>query len=148
MPYTTTIPVEFPLPAHAVYEALCDLGLYPQWNSGMIRISRTGRMEPGIEYETVTDVLGHENHSRILVVALVPDERIILNSQSGLVMFEAVMHIKPVTAHSCTVTTTLHFEFSHQVFALARPMIESMAGDRIRGDLETLRDLLMKSRRP
>jgi hypothetical protein len=30
---------------------------------------------------------------------------------------------------------------------LARPMIESMAGDRIRGDLETLRDLLIKRRR-
>jgi ornithine decarboxylase len=128
--------------ADEVYEALCDVSLYPQWNRGMQSVSYAGRLKPGLEYQTVTEVMnGQTNVASILVVALEPDRKIVLNSQTGLIMFDAAFNLQPVTDTSCTVTCSLHLEFSRKIVNLARPMIEAMAEERVRGDLETLKRL-------
>jgi uncharacterized membrane protein len=142
MSYAVTIPVLFDLPRHKVYEALCDLSRYPEWNSGMKSISHQGPMKRGLKYETVSDVLGKENHSFVEVAELIPDEAIVLESQAGLVSFRAAFELTAADANSCSVICTLRFNFSKLIFNLAQTMVESIAENRIRGDLEKLRALL------
>lgn len=140
--YAATIPVEFPYPARTVYEALIDLGRYPQWSSGLTSISHTGRMTEGLEYVTTSTVLDHVNRAEIKVVKLVPDHLITLESKAGLITFKASFEITSVRPQHCTVTCHLSFEFSNLIFNLARPAVESLTQARIRGDLEALRDSL------
>jgi ribosome-associated toxin RatA of RatAB toxin-antitoxin module len=143
MSYSAIIPVEFPYPRPKVYEALCDLGSYPQWNSGMISISHLGRMQVGLEYTTKSSVLGKINKSTVRVVEMIPDESIVLDSLAGLIKFRATFQLRELTPGSCALTCSLKFEFSQAVFDLARPVIESIAETRIRTDLEVLRSSLL-----
>jgi ribosome-associated toxin RatA of RatAB toxin-antitoxin module len=142
MSYIATVPVKFHCSRHSVYEALCDLGSYPKWNSGMTSISLTERMHVGLEYFTTSDVLGQVNKAKVKVVDMIPDEAIVLESAATLITFRAAFQLKELEPKTCTVICNLRFEFSKVVFNLARPLVESMAEERIRGDLETLRDIL------
>jgi hypothetical protein len=145
MSYAATIPVEFPFSRHRVYEALCDLGSHPRWNTGLTSISYTGTMHAGLEYVTKTNVMGKINQATVRVVELIPDEAIVLDSSTGLITFRAAFQIQELTPDSCTVICNLRFEFSKLVFNLAQSAVESLAEARIRGDLETLRSQLGKS---
>ncbi len=145
MSYVVTIPVEFALPRQRVYDALCDLGKYPQWNSGMTHISFTGRMYAGLEYHTSTNVLGRTNRTTVKVVRLVPGKRIELASVAGLVAFHAAFELSEITSERCSVACNLKFTFSNAIFNLARPAVESITEARIRTDLETLHSLLVTS---
>lgn len=145
MSYLVTIPVEFPLPRAVVYAALCDLRRYPEWTSGMKSVSDPGPMRPGLVYQTKTNLLGKENAATVEVVQLVPDQAIVLQSHAGLVEFRAVYELADSGPDSCKVICTLKFTFNHLIFQLAQSAVESMTEDRIRGDLEKLRDLLAKT---
>jgi hypothetical protein len=145
MSYAATIPVDFDCPRSEVYEALCDLGSYPKWNTDMTSISYTGRMHVGLQYTTSTNVLGHVNKATIEVVEMVPNEVIVLASHTGLITFRAVFQLKEITPDSCSVICNLRFKFSTLVFNLARPVVEAAAESRIHGDLETLRSLLREA---
>jgi ribosome-associated toxin RatA of RatAB toxin-antitoxin module len=145
--YAATVPVKFEYPRHRVYEALCDLGHYPEWNTGMTSISTTSRMEPGLKYVTTSDVHGLVNRSEIEVVQLVPDEAIVLESKTGLITFRAVFELEEHSADSCSVICNLKFSFSNAIFKIAHSAVESMTEMRIRTDLEKLRvSLAGKSR--
>jgi uncharacterized protein YndB with AHSA1/START domain len=142
MPYVATIPVVFPYTRDKVYEALCDISLYPLWNSGMKSVSGEERLREGLRYTTESVVAGHVNVSEVEVVRLVPNEEIELVSKSGLVAYRAVFTTYELTSKSTEVVCTLRFEFRNFVLDVARPVIEAMAQSRVRGDLEMLRALL------
>ena len=144
MSFIATVPVEFPCPKHVVYEALCDLSRYTSWTSGMTSVSYSGRMHVGLEYNTTTKVLGRVNQAKVRVAEMAPDEAIVLVSNSGLITYRAAFQLRFISAESCSVICNLRFQFSKLVIHLAQPVIESMAEDRIRGDLETLREHLAK----
>lgn len=146
MSYVSTNPVEFPHSRQVVYEALRDLGHYPQWTSGMTSISHTGQMRTGLVYETKTNVLGRVNKSVVKVVKLIPSEAIVLESRAGLVTFRAVYELAEVSPDSCKVICNLKFTFSNLVFKLAQSAVEGLAEARVRGDLEMLRDSLDKEK--
>jgi|SRR6185369_10583715 len=142
MPYVATIPVVFPYSKPEVYRALCNLEMYPLWNSGMKSISTTQMMEVGLRYKTETTVAGHVNISEIEVVRLVPEAEIELEGHSGLISYRCVFLLKKQSAETTEVVCSLRFEFRNFVLDLARPVIEAMAQARVRGDLEMLRALL------
>jgi Polyketide cyclase / dehydrase and lipid transport len=142
MSYLASVSVEFPQPSRVVYDALCALGHYPEWSAGMSSISYQGRMHPGLTYQTTVDVLGKENQSTIKVLDMVPDQAIVLQSIGGLIKFVAEFNIQTTPAKGCTVTCRVHLEFSRALFNLAQPLAEAIAENRIRNDLETLRDRL------
>jgi uncharacterized protein YndB with AHSA1/START domain len=145
MSYVASIPVEFPHPAHVVYEALCDLGRHPQWNTGMSTISHTGHMKKGLIYTTRVMVMGRVNQSTVEVIELVPDKLIVLESKTGLVDFRVAFAVLETDPKACIVTCDLRFMFSNAVFNLARPVVEAITETRIRGDLETLRAFLSET---
>jgi hypothetical protein len=147
MSYVATIPVIFPCSRWRVYEALCDLESYPLWNSGMTHISFTGAMREGLRYETRSLLVGHANLSKVEVTRLVPGEEVELMSESGLIAFRVVFILREVAEETTEVICTLRFEFQNFVLDLARPVIESMAQVRVRGDLETLRILLLRGKK-
>ncbi|HEX3081937.1 MAG TPA: SRPBCC family protein [Candidatus Saccharimonadia bacterium] len=140
--YAATVPVEFNCSQHTVYTALCDLGRYPQWNSGMTGISHHGPMTVGLTYTTTTAVMGRVNETRIKVLHLVPNESIVLESEAGLIAFHAEFRLTKLGPSSCSVTCDLRFEFSNLLFQLARPVVQALTETRIRSDLEALRVLL------
>ena len=138
MTYLVTIPVEFPHPRHTVYEALCDLGGYPKWTSGMKGISHLGPMYPGLIYEASTEIMGKLNVTTVEVVQLVPDKAIVLESRSGMVKFRAVYVLEAHGPQRCKVICSLKMEFDNLIFQLAQSAVGTMTENRIRADLETL----------
>jgi uncharacterized protein YndB with AHSA1/START domain len=142
VPYVTTIPVTFFSPRHVVYEALTDLGNSPLWINGILRISITGRMSEGLRYHTENLVVGSVSRYNILVNELVPDERIVLVSESGLISFRMTYQLSDQDDGGTKVVCILKFAFENFVLNLARPAVESMAKARIQSDLETLKTIL------
>lgn len=142
MSYIATIPVSFKSPRHAVYESLIDMGNFPMWVSGMVRISNTGRMTQGLRYSTENMIVGQISRSELLVSELIPDERIVLVSESGLISFRAVYELRDNATGGTDVVVVLKFAFENFVLNLARPAIESMAKARVQADLEMLNVIL------
>lgn len=140
-----TIPVEFAHSRERVFEALCDLRMYPLWNSGMKQVSEPGPLSQGLRFKTESLVAGGRiNLAEVEVTQLVPSERIELVSHSGVVAYRAVFELKTKAPEITEVICSLRFEFNNFVLDLARPVIEAMAAARIRGDLEALRAMLGK----
>lgn len=146
MSFLITIPVDFPYPRRLVYSALCDLRRYPEWTSGMKSVSEPGPLHLGLVYVTKTTVLGKENEAAVKVAQLVPNEAIVLESQAGMVQFRAVYELADNGPDHCKVICTLDFKFNSLLFQLAQSAVETMTENRIRGDLENLRDLLATDR--
>ena len=139
MSYHLTILFDFACPPARVYEALTDLGRYPDWTHDMTWVSHAGPMRTGLYYTTETLVLGRTNRSDIIVNKLVPERLITLQSQSGLVEFTAEYHLAEAAGSGCCLTLYVQLSFSKAVFNLARPVAQAVAEARIRGDLENLR---------
>lgn len=146
MSFLVTIPVEFPHPRQLVYSALCDLRRYPEWTSGMKSVSDPGPLRLGLVYVTKTAVIGKDNQTTVKVSELIPNEAIVLESQAGMVQFRAVYELADNGPDKCKVICTLDFKFNSLLFQLAQSAVETMTENRIRGDLENLRDLLATDR--
>lgn len=141
MNYKTSVTVNFDCDRRALYGALCYLGRHPEWNQGMIYISHTGPMYPGLQYQTRSRVMGQINAADVEVVNLVPDELVHLKSDSGLIRFNVVFLVADRSGGS-RLTCRLMFEFHAAVLKLAQPVIEGMAQDRLQRDLEKLASIL------
>ena len=142
MAYTASVPVKFCRSRDLVYEALCDLGRYAEWNTDMVYISTGEVMRPGLKYVTRTKVAGRINESHVEVVRLVEGREINLRSSTGMIMFEASFVLADVEGGGTNVTCRLEFAFQNFVIQLARSAIEGMAQDRVRRDLTRLDALL------
>lgn len=99
-------------------------------------------METGMQYETRTNVAGHVNEAHILVVRLLPHKEITLRSAAGIIHFDATFELKDDPDGGSTVTCELAFRFRNFVMDLARPILEGMARDRMKHDLQTLANQL------
>jgi carbon monoxide dehydrogenase subunit G len=142
MLYTTSVTVTFPQLSERVYEGLIDLDRHPLWNSGMVSLSRSGKMTVGLHYETKSVVLGRTTVAAVEVTQLLENRVVKLRSDTGEIPFSAHFELKPKASGGTTVTCTLEFELAGLALTLARPAIESMAKSRVRGDLEMLRAIL------
>lgn len=144
MVYKTSATVDFECDRQTVYKALCYLGRHPEWSQGMIYISHTGPMYPGLRYQTRSRVMGQINAADVEVVNLVPNELVRVKNESGLIGFDAVFLISEEEGGRSKVTCRLAFKFHYAVMNLARPAIESMARDRIQNDLMKLAGILRR----
>lgn len=142
MAYQVTIPVDFACSPRTVYEALADIGRYPEWVSNMRSVSHNGAMHPGLHYVTVTEVLGRTNRTEAVVKKMVQDRLITVQSRAGLVNFTAEYHLAETANSHCRLTLHIQMSFSPAIFNLARPVVEAVAESRIRGELENLRTVL------
>jgi carbon monoxide dehydrogenase subunit G len=140
--YKITIPVDFGCPPGEVYEALSNLGRYPDWINGMTSVSPTGHMHPGLHYSTETQILGHTNRSEVVVKKMIPDRLITTQSRAGLVEFTNEYHLAEKAGGHCQLTLHVQMSLSPGVFNLARPVIEAVTEARIRGCLERLNTML------
>jgi ribosome-associated toxin RatA of RatAB toxin-antitoxin module len=138
MSYHITIPVDFENPPAAVYDAIADLGRWPEWMENLQSVSTTTPMHAGLRFSTVTQVLGRTNRSEILVRQMVPHQLIVLQSQAGLFDFLNEYHFAELAPSRCRLTLQLNMNFSQAVFNLSRPVAEATAEAKIRGHLEKL----------
>jgi hypothetical protein len=108
-----------------------------------VSISHTGRMREGLRYEVKGMIAGGKvTASEIEVVRLIPNQEIEVVNYAGLVAYRGMYRLVPRGPHETEVICTLKFEFQNYVLDLARPVIEAMAGARLRGNLEALRAIL------
>jgi len=142
MSYHITIPVEFSSPPEEVYDALADLGRWPEWVENMTSVSTTQPMRPGLQCTTETQVLGRTNQSEILVRKMIPHRLIVIQSQAGLFDFWTEFHLADMAPSHCRVTLQLQMNFSKALFNLARPVVEATAEVKIRGHLEKLSSMM------
>lgn len=149
MSYLTEVTVEFCGARERVYEAFCQLERHPEWNSDMTWVSDEGRMREGLVYETRSHTAGRRDMSKVEVIRMVPNERIELQSIAGIIAFTATFVFTSMPTGGCAVTCHLSFDFRGWIMDLARPIIELMARDRVRGNLENLaRIMCHESKRP
>ncbi|MDF2461672.1 MAG: hypothetical protein K0S68_1075 [Candidatus Saccharibacteria bacterium] len=112
------------------------------WVSGMLRISHTGTMTEGLRYYTENTVAGTVSRYDIEVTELIPNKRIVLVSETGMITFTADYDLVDAPEGGTHVTCRLRFKFRNFVLNLARPAIESMARARVQTDLEGLNIIL------
>ena len=108
----------------------------------MLSISSSDMLTEGMKFKTESTAAGRVNKSEVLVTRLIPDQEIELVSETGLITYRAVFKLGPVEPNSTEVLCVLKFEFNNFVLKMARPVLESMAQARVKGDLEALRALL------
>ncbi len=140
--YLTTIKVTLPADRATVFTAMCDTSRYPLWNSGMKHISVTKPLEKGMQYQTETILAGHVIQAYVEITRLIPNEAIEFTSESGALSYKALFTFQDIDGGHTQVSCTLQFQFRSFVIDLARPVIESMAQTRVRGNLESLAVLI------
>ncbi len=112
------------------------------WISGLVRVSNTGRMTEGLRYFSESTVVGQVSRYDLLVSELIPDRRIVLLSESGMISFRATYDLADNAEGGTDVVCVLKFAFENFVLHLARPAVESMAKARMQADLEMLSIIL------
>jgi hypothetical protein len=95
-------------------------------------------MSVGLKYFTESLVVGTVSRYDLLVAELVPDRRIVLISESGIITFTSEYELIDGADGGTEVTCVLRFAFKNFVLNMARPAIESMAKSRMQTDLELL----------
>jgi len=108
----------------------------------MLSVSTLEPMHQGMVYRTTSVATGRKIDALIKVTHLEPSREIRLENSTGAVAYEAVFTLTPHGANETQVSCQLSFEFRNFVLELAKPVVESIATARIKGDLETLRALI------
>jgi hypothetical protein len=142
MVYTTTISVDFPFSRERVYKELIDLGRYPLWNNGMAEISDTAPMKEGMQFTSKNIVVGQENVARITVEKLIPNKEIQMHSDTGIIAFKVRYELLETDNNQTRLVCSLRFELTGIALNFAHGVIESMAKTRLKGNFETLRELM------
>lgn len=142
MPFSISISTLFNIPVERVFQALTFLDEYPLWNSGVIRVSKSGYLVENMLIEMESVVGGEVVVSNLEIVSMVANKSIEIVNNSGVVsyrlMYQLLSHSPDVTELVCV----LQFTFKKFSMDIARPAIEAMAENRIRSNLESLKILL------
>lgn len=142
MPYSISISTLFHIPVERVYQALTFLDEYPLWNSGVIRVSKSGYLVENMLIGMESIVGGKPVISNLEIARLVPHQSIEMINNSGIISYRLMYELLSHSANETELICMLQFTFKNFAMDIARPAIEAMAENRIRGNLESLRILL------
>ncbi len=142
MLYSISVAELIPAPKNRVFAALTKLEEHPLWNDGLLSMSHKGPMREGMVYETVSVVVGQKNHAKITVERLVPDQEIILVNHAGAISYRVRYQLIAKGSARTELFCQVDFELKSLVLQMGHGMIESMARNRISGDLQNLKTLL------
>ncbi len=143
MNYGVSVSTIFNLDPETVFEALCYLDNFPLWHSGMISVSKKGYLRENMLYTTETVVLGEINKASVEVVKYEPSSTLELLNNAGIVKYHQLYKLISEKPTETEVICMMQFDLKSVASDLARPVIENMAEARVRGDMETLRSLLV-----
>ena len=136
-----TVSVTIQASPEVIFEWLTDLDRYLLWNAALREVGRRGKMHEGMIVPMKSVVMGKQIESSMEVVRLVPGKDIELLNNTGAVPYRAVYRFIP-EGDRTEVVLWCQLEPQSRVFALARPLIESLAKARLSGDLEMIKALI------
>ena len=143
MNYGVSVSTIFNIDPKTVFEALCFLDNFPLWHIGMISVSKKGILKENMLYSTQTIVLGQMNQSSVEVIRCEQYTTLELVNNAGIVKYHQLYKLISETQNQTEVICMMQFDLRSIASDLARPVIENMAETRVRGDMETLRSLLV-----
>lgn len=143
MNYGVSVSTIFTLDPKTVFDALCYLDNFPLWHSGMVSVSKKGYLKENMLYSTQTVVLGEINKASVEVLRCEPNITLELVNNAGIVKYHQLYKLISETPSQTEVICMMQFDLNSVASDLARPVIENMAEIRVRGDIETLRSLLV-----
>lgn len=124
-----------------VFEWLTDLDRMPLWSSGLLEVKRRGKMQPGIVFETRSNVMGQVTSATAEVRSLTPERELELINNTGAILYRAVYRLIP-SDDQTELILWCQIEPRSRVFQLARPLIESLAATRLQADMNMLKALI------
>lgn len=143
MHYGVSVSTHFNLDPKTVFEALTFLDNFSLWHSGMIAVSKKGYLKENMLYSTETVILGEINKASVEVIRYEPNTTLELLNHSGIVKYHQLYKLISESPNETEVICMMQFDLNTIASDLARPVIENMAETRVRGDMETLRSLLV-----
>jgi len=128
-------------PVERVFDFISDLDRHLQWITGLTYVSRTGKLEVGMEYLSKNSALGRELIGQQRVLRVEPNRAVEIESRAR--PLESVIEFNTTEFKGSTrVSATLLVRSDHPVFGLARPLLESLMTSRLEGDLRNLKALV------
>ncbi|HEY2004181.1 MAG TPA: hypothetical protein VGH44_03625 [Candidatus Saccharimonadia bacterium] len=116
----------------------CNLERHLQWVSGLTYVSYQGTLRPGIEYMSVSSVLGQETASNHQVLRVETDRVVEIETLTKTLESDIEYLLGPHEGNT-RVTATLLARSDHPVFGLALPLVESLMEERLQADLSGLK---------
>jgi carbon monoxide dehydrogenase subunit G len=124
---------EIPAPAEEVFAFLSDITNLPRWQSGVVRAEQTspGGMAVGATASIERRVMGQRVQADLRVAELVPNGRIVLETDASGLHLEASVEIEPIDVGHCRVT----FGMALQATSFFMQAVEPMAAQAAEGDI-------------
>jgi hypothetical protein len=142
--YSLSFSDDFPYAAAAVFDLFTDLTRMHLWSLGMLAVTGVPRMYKGLVYTSTSVTAGQMSRSRIEVTEFIQDHEVQLTNNAGVITYYMLVLFEPLTSTRCRVTCKMQFSLSAGLLDEARPVIESMAEARVRGNWEMLKSMLAK----
>jgi uncharacterized membrane protein len=128
-------------PIKEVFGFVSQLDKGPLWQSGLLSVKVTGTGGSGSRVTTVNQNLGRRFESQSEITQFIPPQLITFRSSNGPIQFEVRYHLEEVGPNQTKFTSRNELDLG-VLFNLARPLIEEVAGNKIRTDLISLKELL------
>jgi len=124
---------EIPASAEEVFAFLADIANLARWQSGVVRVEQTspGPMAVGSTAAIERRVMGQRFQADLRVAELVPNRRIVLETDASGMHLEASVAIDPIDPGHCRVT----FGMALRATSFFMKAVEPMAAQAAEGDI-------------
>ena len=129
--------------AHEVFTFITEIANLPRWQSGVERAEQTstGPMSVGSTASVARRVLGQRVDAELRLAELVPDRRMVLETDASGLHLEARVDIAPLDETRCQVTFGMAMEATSIFMRAAEPMIAQAAEADIGESLARLQEV-------
>src|SRR5581483_12072574 len=127
-----------------VFAYLQDLRTHPLWNSGLLSVAPIVQLKPGASYVTRNHQMGQSFEAHNVVAEFVPDRRLVITNDSGPLQYQVSFEVQPSPA-GCRVNYRARLTSYLSIFGFAEGVLDFMIGNKLRGDLASLKALVEKN---
>jgi len=133
---------DIPGSAEEVFAFLSDIANLPRWQSGVVRAEQTspGPMAVGSTAAIERRLMGQQFKADLRVAELVPNRRIVLETDASGLHLEASVAIDPVDGSRCRVTFGMALSATSFFMQAVEPMAAQAAEGDIADSLARLRE--------
>lgn len=134
---------EVAAPAEEVYTFLAETANLPRWQSGVVEARQTspGPMAVGATATIERRIMGQKVRADLRVAELVPNRRIVLETETSGLHLEASVALEPVDVGHCRVTFGMALNATSFFMQAVEPMAAQAAESDIVESLARLQEV-------
>lgn len=134
---------EVAAPAEEVYAFLAETANLPRWQSGVVEARQTspGPMAVGATATIERRIMGQKVRADLRVAELVPNRRIVLETETSGLHLEASVALEPVDVGHCRVTFGMALNATSFFMQAVEPMAAQAAESDIGESLARLQEV-------